>query len=176
MLNIRKSINSSTLYTNAELYLYSTTLNYSVARLVCVHNKHLSQCIVHINVDNIERYKVANKTIKRAVSEARGRAYEDLYQRFDTRGGEKDIYKIAKIRERKTKDINQVKCIKDGTGRLLVRDNEIRIICREYFNDLFNEENESSTIELDESFDDTNIHFVQRIQELGVKEALKRMK
>ena len=29
-------------------------------------------------VDNIEKYKVAKKTTKRAVSEAKGRAYEDL--------------------------------------------------------------------------------------------------
>jgi hypothetical protein len=37
-------------------------------------------------------------------------------------------------------------------------------------------EAESSTIELDDSFDDTNMHFLQRIQECEVKEALKRMK
>ena len=29
--------------------------------------------------------------------------------------GEKDIYRMARIRERKTSDINQIKCIKDGT-------------------------------------------------------------
>jgi hypothetical protein len=33
-----------------------------------------------------------------------------------------------------------------------------------------------STIELDNSFDDTSRRFVRRIQESGVKEALKRMK
>lgn len=29
--------------------------------------------------DNIERYKVAKKTTKRAESEAKGRAYDDIY-------------------------------------------------------------------------------------------------
>ena len=119
---------------------------------------------------------MAKKAAKRAVGEARGRAYEDLYQRLGTKEGERDIYKMAKIRERKTRDIGQVKCIKDGAGQLLVKDEEIKHRWREYFNKLFNGENESSTIELDDSFDETNMRFVRQIQESEVKEALKRMK
>ena len=38
--------------------------------------------------DNIEKYKMAKKTAKRAVSEAKGRAYEDLYQRLSTKEGD----------------------------------------------------------------------------------------
>ena len=41
---------------------------------------------------------------------------------------------------------------------------------------MFNGENESSSIELDDSFDDTSRRFVRRIQEFEVKEALRRMK
>ena len=119
---------------------------------------------------------MAKKAAKRAVGEARGRAYEDLYQRLGTKEGERDIYKMAKIRERKTRDIGQVKCIKDGAGQLLVKDEEIKHRWREYFDKLFNGENESSTIELDDSFDETSMRFVHRIQESKVKEALKRMK
>jgi hypothetical protein len=125
---------------------------------------------------NMKKYKVAKKAAKREVSEARGRAYEDLYQRLNTKEGERDIYKMAKIRERKTRDVNQVKCIKDGADQLLVKDEEIKRRWREYFDDLFNGENESSTIELDDSFDDTSRRFVRRIQESEVREALKRMK
>ena len=47
---------------------------------------------------------------------------------------------------------------------------------REYFDKLFNGENESSTIELNDSFDETSMRFVRRIQESEVKGALKRMK
>ena len=119
---------------------------------------------------------MAKKAAKRAVGEARGRAYEDLYQRLGTKEGERDIYKMAKIRERKTRDIGQVKCIKDGAGQLLVKDEEIKHRWREYFDKLFNGENESSTIELNDSFDETSMRFVRRIQESEVKEALKRMK
>ena len=56
---------------------------------------------------------MAKKTAKRTVSEARGRAYEDLYQRLSTKEGEKDVYRIARLRERRTRDFNQVRCIKD---------------------------------------------------------------
>ena len=41
-------------------------------------------------MDNIEKYKVAKKTAKRAVSVANDRAYEDLYQYLSTKEGEKD--------------------------------------------------------------------------------------
>ena len=44
-----------------------------------------------------------------AVSEARTRAYEGLYQSLGTKEGEKGIYRIAKSRERRTKDLDQVK-------------------------------------------------------------------
>ena len=36
--------------------------------------------------NNIEKYKVAKKTAKRVVSEAKGQAYEDLYRRFEYEG------------------------------------------------------------------------------------------
>jgi hypothetical protein len=34
------------------------------------------------SVDNVEQYKVAKKTAKRAVSEARGQMYDGLYQQL----------------------------------------------------------------------------------------------
>ena len=83
---------------------------------------------------------------------------------------------MTRIRERKTRDINQIKCIKDGTDRLLVKDDEIIDRWRKYFDKLFNGERESPTLELDDSFDDTNRRFVRRIQEAEIGEALKRMK
>jgi hypothetical protein len=90
--------------------------------------------------------------------------------------GEKDIYRMAKSRERKTRDINQVKCIKDATKRLLSKDKDIKNRWLEYFHRLFNEDYGSSSIELDISSYDLNRQFVRRIQESEVKDALKRMK
>jgi hypothetical protein len=94
---------------------------------------------------------------------------------YEGRGG-KDIYRMAKSRERKTRDITQIKCIKDATERLLTKDEDIKNRWREYFDKLFNEDSASSSIELDISSDDLNRHFVRMIQESEVKDALKRMK
>ena len=57
-----------------------------------------------------------------------------------------------------------------------MKDEEIKSRWREYFGKLFNGENEGPTLALDDSFDDTNRHFVRRIQEAEIGEALKRMK
>jgi hypothetical protein len=125
--------------------------------------------------ENIQKYKEARRNAKKTVSEARGQTYTELYQKLDTKEGENDVYKMTKLRERKIRDFNQIKCIKDDTNRLLVNDEEIKNRWREYFDKLFNDESEKIAIELDDSID-TNMRFVRRIQESEVKEALKKMK
>jgi hypothetical protein len=106
--------------------------------------KECFRCMhLDMSVDNVERYKVVKKTTKRAMSKARGRMYDRLYQRLGTKEWEKDIYRMAKSRERKTRDIIQVKCIKDETERLLTKDEDIKNRWRKYFDKLFNEDNES---------------------------------
>ena len=92
------------------------------------------------SVDNIEKYKVAKKTAKRAVSVANDRAYEDLYQHLNTKEGDNDIYRMARVRERKKRDFSQVKCIKDEREHLLVKEDEIRHQWQKYFDKLFNGE------------------------------------
>jgi hypothetical protein len=57
-----------------------------------------------------------------------------------------------------------------------VKDEEIKDRWREYFDKLFNRENEGPALGLDDSFDDTNRRFMRRIQELEIGETLKRMK
>jgi hypothetical protein len=137
----------------------------------CFRRMHLDR-----SVNNIERYKVVKKTTKQAVSEVRGRMYDGPYQWLGTKEGEKDIYRMAKSRERKTRDIIQVKFIKDETERLLTKDEDMKNRWQEYFDKLFNEDSGSSYIELYISSDDLNRQFVRRIQESEVKDALKRMK
>jgi hypothetical protein len=137
----------------------------------CFRRMHMDR-----SVDNVERYKMVKKTAKQPVSEARSRMYDGLYQRLGTKEGDKDIYRMAKKRERKTRDIIQVKCIKDETERLLTKDEDIKNWWREYFDKLFNKDSESSSIELHISLDGLNRQFVRRIQESEVKCALKRMK
>jgi hypothetical protein len=38
-----------------------------------------------MSVDNVERYKMTKKTVKRAVSEARSQMYDGLYQQLGTK-------------------------------------------------------------------------------------------
>jgi hypothetical protein len=87
----------------------------------CFRRMHLDR-----SANNIERYKVAKKTTKRTVSEERGRMYDRLYQRLGTKEWENDIYMMTKSNERKTRGIIQVKCIKDETERLLIKDEYIK--------------------------------------------------
>jgi hypothetical protein len=82
---------------------------------------------------------------------------------------------MAKSRERKTRNIIQVKCIKDVTEQLLTKDEDIKNRWWEYFDKLFNEDSGSSSIKLDISSDALNRQFVYRIQESKIKDALKRM-
>ena len=121
--------------------------------------KEKKECFKRLYLDksaaNIEGYKLAKRVAKRAMSVA-------------------NIYRMARIRERKGHQPNQMH--KDGTDRLLVKDEEIMDRWREYFDKLFNGESEGPTLELDDSFDDTNRRFVRRIQEVEIGEALKRMK
>jgi hypothetical protein len=60
------------------------------------------------------------------VSEIRDQAYTEMYQKLDTKEGENDVYKMTKLREKKTRDFNQVKCIKDEADRILVKHDEIK--------------------------------------------------
>ena len=57
-----------------------------------------------------------------------------------------------------------------------MKEDEIRHRWQEYFDKLFHGENENTTVQLDDSFDDTNRRFVRRIQESEVREAFKSMK
>jgi hypothetical protein len=50
----------------------------------CFRRMHLDR-----SVDNVERYKVAKKTAKRAVSEAMSPMHDGLYQRLGTKEGER---------------------------------------------------------------------------------------
>jgi hypothetical protein len=80
--------------------------------------KEKKECFRRIHLDrsvnSVEQYKVAKKTAKWEVSEASDQMYDGLYQQLGTKEGEKNIYRMAKRRERKTRDIIQVKCIKDA--------------------------------------------------------------
>ena len=62
--------------------------------------------------------------------------YKEVYDKLNTKEVEKDIYRIARIRERG--DICTVRCVKNEDQKVLVQEEEIKEKWREYFDKLFN--------------------------------------
>jgi len=89
---------------------------------------------------NKVQYKAAKKEAKKAVAVAKNNAYERLYQRLHAKGGENEVFKLARARERQTRDLSSVRCIKDEDGRVLVEDAEVQDRWQSYFCELFNGE------------------------------------
>ncbi|XP_076920991.1 uncharacterized protein LOC143582268 [Bidens hawaiensis] len=87
-----------------------------------------------------ESYKKAKREAKKAVSEAKNTAYKRMYEHLETQEGEHDMFKIAKAREHRRKDLGAVKFIKGEDGQVLVKEQDIRLRWKSYFQNLFNSE------------------------------------
>ena len=54
------------------------------------------------------KYKDAKKVAKKAVTLAKNNAFEKLYEKLETKEGEKAIFKLARAREKKTRDLGSI--------------------------------------------------------------------
>ncbi|KAK3568266.1 hypothetical protein QTP86_002775 [Hemibagrus guttatus] len=123
--------------------------------------------------ENRQEYKELQRRVKREVSKAKQKAYDELYTRLDTREGEKDLYRLARQRDRDGKDVQQVIVIKDRDGRVLTSEESVQRRWKEYFEELMNEENErEKRVEGVNSVEQK----VDKIRKDEVRKALKRMK
>ena len=84
------------------------------------------------------RYKAVKKVAKKAVAVAKSLAYDRLYHRLGTKEGEKEVFKLARVRERRTRNLDVVKCIRDENGKVLFEDAEIKEKWQRYFSNLLN--------------------------------------
>ncbi|KAK3568504.1 hypothetical protein QTP86_008606 [Hemibagrus guttatus] len=89
--------------------------------------------------ENRQEYKELQCRVKREVSKAKQKAYDELYTRLDTREGQKDLYRLARQRDRDGKDVQQVRVIKDRDGRVLTSEESVQRRWKEYFEELMNE-------------------------------------
>nr|GEV95021.1 hypothetical protein [Tanacetum cinerariifolium] len=123
-----------------------------------------------------ERYKVAKREAKIAVSHAKDKAYEDLYKKLDSKEGANDIYRIAKAQERKRRNLENIRYIKDEEGRTIVIEEDIRKRQGEYFSSLFNERRPEGSVEVENSSQPLQFDcYYSRINQGEVRTALQKM-
>ncbi|KAI5090194.1 hypothetical protein C0J45_20329, partial [Silurus meridionalis] len=77
-----------------------------------------------------QEYKEMRQQVKRDVAKAKEKAYEELYKRLDTKEGEKELYRLARQRDRAGKDVLQVRAVKDGEGNVLTREMAVEFLTR----------------------------------------------
>ena len=71
----------------------------------------------------------------------KGHTYHDLYARLETKEDEKELYRLARQRDRAGKDVQQVRVITDENGNVMVNLEAVLKRWKEYFEKLMNEEN-----------------------------------
>ncbi|GJZ54673.1 hypothetical protein Tco_0609558 [Tanacetum coccineum] len=123
-----------------------------------------------------ERYKAAKREAKIAVAQAKDKAYEDLYKKLDSKEGANDIYRIAKARERRRRDLGNIRYIKDEEGRTIVIEEDIRKRWGEYFSSLFNESRPERSVVVENSSQPLQLDcYYSRINQGEVRVALQKM-
>ncbi|KAK3527832.1 hypothetical protein QTP86_006897 [Hemibagrus guttatus] len=122
--------------------------------------------------ENRQEYKELQRRVKREVSKTKQKAYDKLYTRLDSREGEKDLYRLARQRDRDGKDVQQVRAIKDKDGRVLTSEESVQRRWKEYFEELMNENEREKRVEGVNSVEQK----VDKIRKDEVRKALKRMK
>ena len=72
---------------------------------------------------------------------AKGRVYDDLYARLETKEGEKELYRLARQKNRAGKDVQHVRVIKDENGNVMINSEAVLKRWKEYFEKMMIEEN-----------------------------------
>lgn len=67
------------------------------------------------------------------------KAFDNFYHKLDTKEGEKDIYGHIRLRERRTRDLGNIKCIKSEDNMVYIKDSESNERWRANLVNLFND-------------------------------------
>ena len=116
-------------------------------------------------------YKEKKSKAKKAVAMAKGRAYDNLYARLETK--EVDLYRLAWQRDRAGKDVQHVRILKDENGNVMVSSEAVLKRWKKYFEKLMNEENDRETWTEKPEVVNEEVNCVSREE---VKNVLRRMK
>ena len=102
---------------------------------------------------------------------AKERAHDNLYARLETKEGEKELYRLARQRNRAGKNVQHMRVIKNENGNVMVNSEAVLKRWKECFEKLMNEED--NTDSRTEEAEVVNANCVSREE---VKNALRRMK
>lgn len=89
---------------------------------------------------NWQKYHEAKRKAKKAVASARAIHYEEVYKKLDTRDGERDLFRLLKLRHKQTQDIEKFHCVNDKNGEQIVGRPAVLERWREYFEEVCTEE------------------------------------
>ena len=89
----------------------------------------------------LKRYTKKKSKAKKAVAMAKERAYDNLCARLETKEGEKELYRLARQRDRAGNHVQHVNVIKDKSGNVMVNLEAVLKRWNEYFEKFMNEEN-----------------------------------
>ena len=118
-------------------------------------------------------YKEKKSKAKKAVAMAKGRAYDNLYARLETKEGEKELYRLARQRDRAGKDVQHMRFIKDENGNVMINSEAVLKRWKEYFEKLVNNENNRDPRTEEAEVVSEEVHCVSREE---IKNALRRIK
>ena len=119
-----------------------------------------------------EYYKQCSKEAERKVAIAKSEAYANLHEELATKEGQQKVLKLAKTRNKSTKDITHIRQIKDEREVVIRKERDILIRWKDYFEKLLNEENER----LIRDDGEPNDQLVREVTRQEVEMALKKMK
>ena len=118
-------------------------------------------------------YKEKKSKAKKAVVMVKGHAYDNLYKGLETKEGEKELYRLARQRDRAGKDVQHVRVIKDENSNEMVNLEAVLRRWKEYFEKLMNKENDREPRTEEAEVVNKEVNCVSREE---VKNALRRMK
>ena len=113
-----------------ETWWWNTTVQEAIARKKSMFKK--------LQQSKAQEDHAAYKEAKRTEAVERAGAAQELYEKLDTREGEKAIYRLAKSRDQATKDNYQGYFVKAQDGTLLMNTEENISRWAEYYRDLLN--------------------------------------